>query len=130
MFEKRKKLRAIKFSVAFSILCIICLYQSLKSDDVELMDVRSSLIVRKRHLLSVDDEKTANVTKNYTKCIRPDIEQFPKGFTTQNQRVHGFILMHFLIAFYMFFALSIICDDYFVPALEAICQGDFFFFSK
>lgn len=73
--------------------------------------------------------KTENHThthENLTKkleCLRPDIEQFPKGFTTQEQRKNGLVIFHFVIATYMFIALAIVCDDYFVPSLERISES-------
>lgn len=66
--------------------------------------------------------KTVNQTNNL-KCFRPDIEQFPKGFISQYQRVRGGVIIHFLIAIYMFSGLSIVCDKYFVPSLETICKS-------
>lgn len=32
----------------------------------------------------------------------------------------------FLKAMYMFYALALVCDDYFVPSLEKICEVNFF----
>ena len=31
-------------------------------------------------------------------------------------------MINFLVAFYMFWAIAIVCDDYFVPCLEIICD--------
>lgn len=36
----------------------------------------------------------------------------------------GGVFVHILIALYLFAALAIVCDDYFVPSLERICEGD------
>ncbi len=55
-------------------------------------------------------------------CNRPAIEDFPQDFFTQSQRAKGGVLIHILIAVYLVLALSIICDEYFVPALEMLCQ--------
>ena len=114
---RNRKLSCTKFMIVFALLSVICIFQYI-SDEDHREDVQMSF--KKRHLLNF----MQNSTKlNRTNCIRPDIEQFPKGFSTQKQRVHGAVLLHFFIAFYMFIALSIVCDNYFVPALESICQG-------
>lgn len=70
-----------------------------------------------RHLLSLESE-----TDKYKNCVKPDIEQFPKTFFNQNNRRHGAVLIHFIVAVYMFVALAIVCDEYFVPSLETICK--------
>uniref|UniRef100_A0A671Q7S5 Sodium/potassium/calcium exchanger 3-like n=1 Tax=Sinocyclocheilus anshuiensis TaxID=1608454 RepID=A0A671Q7S5_9TELE len=38
-------------------------------------------------------------------------------------RRHGAILLHVFCAVYMFYALAIVCDVYFVPSLEKICEN-------
>ena len=46
--------------------------------------------------------------------------------TTPNFQVvrkHGGIIIHVLIATYMFTGLALVCDDYFVPALDRISEG-------
>ena len=58
----------------------------------------------------------------HAKCVRPDIEQFPRSLFGQKARRHGAVLMHFLVALYMFIGLAIVCDDYFVPSLQALCK--------
>ena len=41
---------------------------------------------------------------------------------SQDEKSHGAIVLHFIGAFYMFIGLAVVCDDYFVPALEVICE--------
>ncbi|XP_046548363.1 probable sodium/potassium/calcium exchanger CG1090 isoform X1 [Haliotis rubra] len=55
-------------------------------------------------------------------CTPRAVEQFPKGFFTQQQRQQGAIAVHILICVYMFLALAIVCDYYFVPSLEILCD--------
>ncbi|XP_071089712.1 probable sodium/potassium/calcium exchanger CG1090 isoform X2 [Haliotis cracherodii] len=55
-------------------------------------------------------------------CTPRAVEQFPKGFFTQQQRQQGAIAVHILICIYMFMALAIVCDYYFVPSLEILCD--------
>ena len=56
-------------------------------------------------------------------CTPPAVNQFPHDVFSDTQRHHGAVLVHVLIAAYMFLALAIACDDYFVPSCERICQG-------
>jgi len=68
-----------------------------------------------RHLL-------AHKTRKLKNCTPPSIEEFPNDFFNQRQRQHGAVIVNFAVAFYMFWAIAIVCDDYFVPCLEIICD--------
>ena len=50
------------------------------------------------------------------------VEEFPEDFLTQEQRLHGGILIHILITCYMFGLLAVVCDNYFVLSLYHICS--------
>ncbi|CAL8264266.1 unnamed protein product [Lota lota] len=54
---------------------------------------------------------------------RSAMHEFPEDVFTPKQRRQGAILLHVLCAVYMFHALAIICDDYFVPSLEKISEN-------
>ncbi|ELU13712.1 hypothetical protein CAPTEDRAFT_22628, partial [Capitella teleta] len=57
-------------------------------------------------------------------CTPPAIEKFPRvGIFDQPTRREGAVVIHILLALYMFLGLAIVCDDYFVPACEAICEA-------
>uniref|UniRef100_A0A8C1KJ21 Sodium/potassium/calcium exchanger 4-like n=1 Tax=Cyprinus carpio TaxID=7962 RepID=A0A8C1KJ21_CYPCA len=50
------------------------------------------------------------------------IHEFPEDIFTKRQRAQGAVLLHIFGALYMFLALAIVCDDYFVTTLEKICE--------
>ncbi|XP_070773158.1 sodium/potassium/calcium exchanger 3-like [Enoplosus armatus] len=54
---------------------------------------------------------------------RAAIHEFPEDIFTKEQRKEGAVCLHALCAIYMFYALAIICDDYFVPSLEKISEN-------
>lgn len=56
-------------------------------------------------------------------CTQPAIEDFPPDFFTKEQRQMGAIVLHATGSLYLFLALAVVCDKYFVPAVEKICQG-------
>jgi len=66
-----------------------------------------------RHLLSAHD---------WGNCTPRSIEEFPPDFMTKAQREKGGVAFHILVSIYIFCALAIICDDYFVASLEHICD--------
>ncbi|CAB3225696.1 unnamed protein product [Arctia plantaginis] len=62
--------------------------------------------------------------ESYTRnCTPPAIDDFPAGFFTELQRQHGAIVLHALISLYLFIALAVVCDKFFVPAVEKICHA-------
>lgn len=60
-----------------------------------------------RHMLSEPTNKTA---------------QFPEDLFTLEQRQHGAVLFHVVGLVYMFVALAIVCDEFFVPSLDVITE--------
>lgn len=56
-------------------------------------------------------------------CTPPAIEDFPGDLFTRHQRQAGAVVFHVTVSLYLFLALAVVCDKYFVPAVEKICQG-------
>ncbi|XP_022832741.1 sodium/potassium/calcium exchanger 4 isoform X1 [Spodoptera litura] len=56
-------------------------------------------------------------------CTPPAIDDFPAGLFTEQQRQHGAIVLHAFISIYLFLALAVVCDKFFVPAVERICHA-------
>lgn len=59
-------------------------------------------------------------------CTPAAIDDFPSDGLTREQRQHGWVAIHAVIACYCFTLLAIVCDDYFVPAVKKICQGTYY----
>ncbi|XP_066138586.1 sodium/potassium/calcium exchanger 3 isoform X2 [Euwallacea fornicatus] len=56
-------------------------------------------------------------------CTPPAIDDFPPDLFTEGQRREGAILVHIIVSLYLFVALAVVCDNYFVPAVEKICHA-------
>ncbi|TSK58198.1 Sodium/potassium/calcium exchanger 4 [Bagarius yarrelli] len=95
----------------------------------------SELLTQAGHGMIVDEEVNVDphwgrklmawVQNNETvekNCTEPAIHEFPDDFFTNSERKSGAVLLHILAALYMFLALAIVCDDYFVTSLEKICE--------
>lgn len=87
---------------------------------------------------SNDDDATLNQTnKNggldpnevlpIKNCTRAAILELPPDGLTRDERQHGWIVIHLLLACYCFWLLATICNEYFVPAIEAMCCSEFNF---
>ncbi|KAM7000324.1 sodium/potassium/calcium exchanger 3-like isoform 2-T2 [Tautogolabrus adspersus] len=68
----------------------------------------------------LNQEKEANHTDTISTSA---IGDFPDDIFTLEQRRHGAVLLHVLCAIYMFLALAIVCDVYFVPSLEKVSEN-------
>lgn len=55
-------------------------------------------------------------------CSQPAIHEFPEDLFTNEERRNGAVLLHIVATLYMFLALAITCDEYFVTSLEKICE--------
>lgn len=75
-------------------------------------------------------QRLPKATGNTTQCVMSPSLEFPEGFFTKQERADGGIIIYFLIILYMFMAVSVVCDEYFLPSLEIISdcvfitQGD------
>ncbi|KAI1286170.1 Sodium/potassium/calcium exchanger 3 [Halotydeus destructor] len=60
--------------------------------------------------------------ENMSECEMPAYLQFPPDLFGNYLRTRGFIIVHFAIVCYMFYCLAVVCDNYFLPALEACAE--------
>lgn len=66
-------------------------------------------------------EENANQTAKKSStltCVSPAYREFPSDLLNHKLRAHGFIIIHILVATYMFYCLAIVCDHYFLTSLE------------
>ncbi|KAF8778255.1 Sodium/potassium/calcium exchanger 3 like protein [Argiope bruennichi] len=55
-------------------------------------------------------------------CTPPAYHEFPPDLFTHKQRAHGAVIIHIAVIIYMFYAVAVVCDDYFVASLEECCS--------
>uniref|UniRef100_A0A1A9W8U0 Sodium/potassium/calcium exchanger 5 n=1 Tax=Glossina brevipalpis TaxID=37001 RepID=A0A1A9W8U0_9MUSC len=60
---------------------------------------------------------------NDINCTQPAIDDFPRDLFTEAQRQAGAVVLHVIASLYLFVALAVVCDEYFVPAVEKICAA-------
>ncbi|KAK9518166.1 hypothetical protein VZT92_023479 [Zoarces viviparus] len=79
--------------------------------------VNYDISLSKRELIQQEeDNKTDSIS-------RSAISDFPGDIFTPEQRRQGAVLLHVLCAIYMFHALAIVCEFYFVPSLEKVSEN-------
>ncbi|XP_063247328.1 ras and Rab interactor 2-like isoform X2 [Prinia subflava] len=80
---------------------------------------RQLLQAHERNVTDVPEDGGQLYVRN---CTEPALHEFPNDIFTNEDRRHGAVALHVLCAVYMFYALAIVCDDFFVPSLEKICE--------
>ncbi|XP_022073140.1 sodium/potassium/calcium exchanger 4 isoform X2 [Acanthochromis polyacanthus] len=70
-----------------------------------------------RRLMASEPE---NITEK--NCSEPAIHEFPDDLFTNDERKSGAVMLHIVATLYMFLALAITCDEYFVTSLEKVCE--------
>ena len=95
------------------------------STQIGLVEVDGDLGLVSRPGFSGGIKGLTNVTGDEEDCVQPAITKFPQPFMGRKVRQYGGVIVHIFVAMYMFVALAIICDDYFVPALDRISEGNY-----
>lgn len=57
---------------------------------------------------------------NFSSAV--DDPLFPPDLFTPEQRTHGAVILHIIGIVYMFYALALVCDEFFVPSLDVITE--------
>ncbi|XP_027861802.1 sodium/potassium/calcium exchanger 3 [Xiphophorus couchianus] len=122
--RKRKELFAIQMCFAAVLLGLVVGLQTVAQKAGYQTSI--SLVVEEakwesRHLLQ-EDNKSKLYLEPDKNCTEPAIHEFPRDYFTNQERTEGAVGLHVLCAVYMFYALALVCDDYFVPSLEKICE--------
>ncbi|XP_019939260.2 sodium/potassium/calcium exchanger 3-like [Paralichthys olivaceus] len=77
----------------------------------------------RRLLQEMDNSSLEEIESEETKnCTAPALHEFPTDLFTNKERTEGAVALHVLCTIYMFCALALVCDDYFVPSMEKICE--------
>ena len=73
---------------------------------------------------ALEEALGTDLLPNQTSLEEPQAEgsEFPKDIFSPEEKRHGAILLHVIGMFYMFIALAIVCDEFFVPTLELMAE--------
>uniref|UniRef100_A0A224XB83 Putative k+-dependent ca2+/na+ exchanger nckx1 n=1 Tax=Panstrongylus lignarius TaxID=156445 RepID=A0A224XB83_9HEMI len=64
------------------------------------------------------------VGNSSTNCsiIKEETSDFPEDLFSKQQRQNGAILLHIFCGLYCFIIIAFVCNDYFLPSVDCICQ--------
>ncbi|CAB4027349.1 sodium potassium calcium exchanger 4-like isoform X3, partial [Paramuricea clavata] len=116
--RNRRRRKSLLARVLFfvGLLCFTSIFHSLTSTGIHnISSGKSSYSTR--HLLSTSKWETCDFETNYLRN-----ESDPDHKNTTPNEAYGWMTLHILGVIIIFIALAIICDDFFVPSLEAISE--------
>ncbi|XP_057704722.1 sodium/potassium/calcium exchanger 3 [Corythoichthys intestinalis] len=123
--RKRKELFAVQMCFLGILLGLVVGLKNVEQKEyhVPISTMLEESRWESRHLLQeFYDNQSKLFTELDTNCTEPAIHEFPRDYFTNQERIDGAVGLHVLCAIYMFYALAIVCDDYFVPSLDKICE--------
>ncbi|XP_026463670.1 sodium/potassium/calcium exchanger 3-like [Ctenocephalides felis] len=130
-FLRTRYVTALKLRFFFFVTIPVCYLvftaltkQSVSSEDIEYYPQTPEITGSRKLLgLSFTDAKNSSLADDHGhNCTPAAILDFPSDGFTREQRRQGWALVHAVIAFYCFWLLALVCDDYFVPAIEMLCK--------
>lgn len=106
------------------LLNLVGVSDPMKGQDVEILPAQD--IQEWHHMSSLGYQSIQHGASRHLlslpNCTPRAVEQFPRDYFSQDQRAHGAVILHIILVAYMFLALAIVCDSYFVPSLEVLCN--------
>ncbi|XP_067934612.1 sodium/potassium/calcium exchanger 2-like [Watersipora subatra] len=115
--QRGKAYYTIALALAFVTGTIIFILQAA----MEISSSDDSLHISKRSIDSADSN-TSSSTIDPDSATIPNIGNYPKEVFTLKQLRQGAVILHTGGMIYMFIAQAIVCDEFFVPALEVIIE--------
>ncbi|XP_071794458.1 sodium/potassium/calcium exchanger 5-like isoform X1 [Asterias amurensis] len=139
---RRRKSSMFKSAICGTYICIVIVYASVLilygfidqivkfSDGGEYVVARKRLVqettVGTQEILNVTGSTSPTVTDDSLElidnCTTPSIDNFPSGLFSVDSLRRGALSINVIAVVYIFGALAIVCDSYFMPALEIICS--------
>ncbi|XP_004538764.1 sodium/potassium/calcium exchanger 3 [Maylandia zebra] len=126
--KRRKELVLIQICLFGGLLLVVKGFSSLAENSGFDVSSHSSEDQERwigRRLLQDTDNNSSEETdlqKGTKNCTPPALHEFPTDLFTNKERTEGAVALHVLCTIYMFCALAVVCDDYFVPSLEKLCE--------
>jgi len=123
----RRRRRNLAAQAAFFVLGSLVIYICFGSSPSRTVDHGLESPAR-RHLLQTPGTATEDPAEKNTDGVQlapegdggGDDPLFPPDLFTKEQRQDGAVVLHAIGILYMFYALALVCDEFFVPSLDVI----------
>lgn len=87
-----------------------------------LLVLQSEAQVIDRKLQPIGDIKNTSQEPHPNVSEIDDSSLFPQDLFSPYELSHGAVILHIIGIFYMFYALALVCDEFFVPSLDVIIE--------
>ncbi|KAM9857356.1 sodium/potassium/calcium exchanger 2-like [Aulostomus maculatus] len=124
--------RILGFIISLAAVCTVCSWSALSlvttsaTEELEsAMEGSAEAAVPQRTLLQHHNLSTAAehiMAAMQSSDIHLNHGDYPTDYFTVEERRQGFVVFHMFGMLYMFIALAIVCDEFFVPALTVITE--------
>lgn len=126
----RKKLRPVRiFGFVFSLVAVSAVsFSALTWSSGGLSEPELHQSAPHRTLLFTQPQKDPNVSADMPIAMKSTADsnesqgEYPPDIFSLQQRRQGAVVLHMFGMIYMFIALAIVCDEFFVPALTVITE--------
>ncbi|XP_057699547.1 sodium/potassium/calcium exchanger 2-like [Corythoichthys intestinalis] len=124
----RRKLRPgriLGFILSLAVVCTVCSWSALSlvttgvpiepnSEGPEDADLPQRTLLEHQNVSDAGAQQTSEIEMNHG--------DYPTDYFSVEDRRQGFVVFHMIGMLYMFIALAIVCDEFFVPALTVITE--------
>lgn len=115
-------MKRVRLVAVLVVTCIVLVFKSW-SKTAEDTSHQPWPAASSRHLLNKHHQKMGGVNDTFDNTTEvPKDPLFPADLFTLEQRKQGAVALHILGVIYMFVALAIVCDEFFVPSLDVIIE--------
>ena len=117
----RKLWRKVILILSIVFLLFLILFVGQKPTNLsKKSDCLLTQMFKSRILL--EESSPDNNTTNSSNTTDERDQKFPEDLFTDEQRRNGAVIFHIAGLIYMFVALAIVCDEFFIPALDVITE--------
>nr|XP_046264423.1 sodium/potassium/calcium exchanger 2-like isoform X2 [Scatophagus argus] len=123
--------RILGFIISLVVVCTVCSWSALSLATMVAKEMESSVegsaeaavpqrTLLQHHNLSAAPEETPVAMQSSE--IELNHGDYPTDYFSVEERRQGYVVLHMFGMLYMFIALAIVCDEFFVPALTVITE--------
>ncbi|KAM7418992.1 hypothetical protein PAMA_016216 [Pampus argenteus] len=123
--------RILGFLISLVVVCSFCSWSALSlattvAEELESTDVGSAEAAVPQRTLLQHHNLSAVAEGTMLAMKTPEVEMnhgdYPTDYFSVDERRQGYVAFHMFGMLYMFIALAIVCDEFFVPALTVITE--------
>jgi len=118
MLRKNQLLFSLLFIVAAFTLQVDC---APESNNGSILQRTFNYFEHTFELVSIDDQITREPRVCDDESTSSPLDEFPEFFSVEQLR-QGWVVLHVFGAVYFFVLLATVCNDYFLPTVECICD--------